>query len=82
MNRMKVGVIVFGSILAVVGILLFLLGYTQLQQTSGFPGDLQRFFSPTARQAYETAQIIRNFGIVVGLSGLGLIAFGIFSKKG
>ncbi len=77
---MKTGLIIFGILLLAVGVGLFYWGNTQMNETAGLLGQVERFLSPAARAEQTSAQIMKVGGLVVGVIGLGMTVFGLTSR--
>ncbi len=78
---MKAGFVVFGMLVVVIGVFLFVWGSNNLQAGNGLLADMTPFVPASAREAQQSAQVTRVGGIAVGVVGLGMCAAGLLTRK-
>jgi len=77
----KVGVIIFGSLLLIGGILLYIQMNDFINEYQSTSGQLQRETDPNAKDDYETKQDIRTVSVFMVLIGILLVMVGFFHNK-
>jgi len=79
---MRSGLLVFGIVLLVAGGLLFMLGYSGVQEYQTTLGQIGRAFSHSAQQEYQMYTLMETGGGIVALIGFVLsIAGAVAGKK-
>jgi uncharacterized membrane protein len=80
-KRLKVGALVTGIILLVIGIALYGILQTSASDCSSFIGQLGRALSPSASQNCQTVSLIQVFGMILAVIGLGVLIYGAVAKN-
>ncbi len=78
---MKVGSLVTGIILLIIGVSLYGYLQTNASDCSSFVGQLGRALSPNVAQKCQTVALVQVFGLILAVIGLGVLIYGAVAKS-
>ena len=78
---MKAGVLAVGIVLMIVGVMIFLICYSQAAEYQTWVGQFARTLFPQAEKRYRLLILGEIFGTILGISGLGLTIYGAIAKE-
>jgi len=78
---MRAGVLAFGVFLLVVGVVVFWIGYSDLQQYGGLLGQISQSLSAEVRNKVAQDQFMAFGGGVVAIIGLAVTIYGLAANR-
>jgi len=78
---MRAGVLAVGVFLLVIGVVIFWIGYSDLQQYGGLLGELAQSLSAEVRSKVAQDQFMAVGGGIAAIIGLALTVFGIVANR-
>ena len=78
---MRAGVLAVGVFLLVVGIVVFWIGYSDLEQYGGLLGEIAQSLSQEIRSKVAQDQFMAVGGGLVAITGLALTIFGLAANR-
>ena len=78
---MRAGVLAVGVFLLVMGVVIFWIGYSDLQQYGGLLGELAQSLSAEVRSKVAQDQFMAVGGGIAAIIGLALTVFGIVANR-
>jgi len=78
---MRAGVLAVGVFLSVVGIAVFWIGYSDLEQYGGLLGEIAQSLSQEIRSKVAQDQFMAVGGGLVAITGLALTIFGLAANR-
>jgi len=80
-KKMRAGVLAIGVFLLVIGVVIFWIGYSDLQQYGGLLGELAQSLSAEVRSKVAQDQFMAVGGGIAAIIGLALTIFGLAAKR-
>jgi len=80
-KKMRAGVLAVGVFLLVIGVVIFWIGYSDLQQYGGLLGELAQSLSAEVRSKVAQDQFMAVGGGIAAIIGLALTVFGIVANR-
>lgn len=78
---MRAGVLAVGVFLLVIGVVVFWIGYSDLQQYGGLFGEIAQSLSQEVRSKVAQDQFMAVGGGVAAITGLALTIFGLAANR-
>jgi flagellar biosynthesis/type III secretory pathway M-ring protein FliF/YscJ len=78
---MRAGVLAIGVFLLVIGVVIFWIGYSDLQQYGGLFGELAQSLSAEVRSKVAQDQFMAVGGGIAAIIGLALTVFGLVANR-
>jgi len=78
---MRAGVLAIGVFLLVIGVMIFWIGYSDLQQYGGLFGELAQSLSAEVRSKVAQDQFMAVGGGIAAIIGLALTVFGLVANR-
>ena len=78
---MRAGVLAVGVFLLVIGVVVFWIGYSDLQQYGGLFGEIAQSLSQEIRSKVAQDQLMAIGGGIVAIIGLALTVFGLAANR-
>jgi len=78
---MRAGVLAVGVFLLVIGIVVFWIGYSDLEQYGGLLGEIAQSLSQEIRSKVAQDQLMAVGGSLAAITGLALIIFGLAANR-
>jgi hypothetical protein len=78
---MRAGVLAVGVFLLVIGVVVFWIGYSDLQQYGGFLGQISQSLSQEVRNQVSLDKIMAVGGGIAAIIGLALTVFGLAANQ-
>jgi spore maturation protein SpmA len=78
---MRAGVLAIGVFLLVIGIVVFWIGYSDLEQYGGLLGEIAQSLSQEIRSKVAQDQLMAVGGSLAAITGLALIIFGLAANR-
>ena len=78
---MRAGVLAIGVFLLVIGVVVFWIGYSDLQQYGGLLGEIGQSLSPEVRSKVAQDQFMAVGGGIAAIIGLALTVFGLVANR-
>ena len=78
---MRAGVLAVGVFLLVMGVVIFWIGYSDLQQYGGLLGELAQSLSAEVRSKVVQDQFMAVGGGIAAIIGLALTVFGLVANR-
>jgi len=78
---MRAGVLAIGVFLLVIGVVIFWIGYSDLQQYGGLLGELSQSLSAEVRSKVAQDQFMAVGGGIAAIIGLALTVFGLVANR-
>jgi flagellar biosynthesis/type III secretory pathway M-ring protein FliF/YscJ len=80
-KKMRAGVLAIGVFLLVIGVVIFWIGYSDLQQYGGLLGELAQSLSAEVRSKVAQDQFMAVGGGIAAIIGLALTVFGLVANR-
>jgi len=80
-KKMRAGVLAVGVFLLVIGVVVFWIGYSDLQQYGGLFGEIAQSLSQEVRSKVAQDQFMAVGGGVAAITGLALTIFGLAANR-
>jgi len=80
-KKMRAGVLAIGVFLLVIGVVIFWIGYSDLQQYGGLFGELAQSLSAEVRSKVAQDQFMVVGGGIAAIIGLALTVFGLVANR-
>jgi len=80
-KKMRAGVLAVGVFLLVVGIVVFWIGYSDLEQYGGLLGEIAQSLSQEIRSKVAQDQFMAIGGSLAAITGLALTIFGLAANR-
>jgi flagellar biosynthesis/type III secretory pathway M-ring protein FliF/YscJ len=80
-KKMRAGVLAVGVFLLVIGVVIFWIGYSDLQQYGGLFGELAQSLSAEVRSKVAQDQFMAVGGGIAAIIGLALTVFGLVANR-
>jgi hypothetical protein len=80
-KEMRAGVLAIGVFLLVIGVVIFWIGYSDLQQYGGLLGELAQSLSAEVRSKVAQDQFMAVGGGIAAIIGLALTVFGLVANR-
>jgi hypothetical protein len=80
-KKMRAGVLSVGVFLLVIGVVIFWIGYSDLQQYGGLFGELAQSLSAEVRSKVAQDQFMAVGGGIAAIIGLALTVFGLVANR-
>jgi hypothetical protein len=78
---MRAGALAFGVFLLVVGVVVFWIGYSDLQQYGGLLGQISQSLSADVRNKVAQDQFMAVGGGIAAILGFALILYGLVANR-
>ena len=78
---MRAGVLAVGVFLLVIGVVVFWIGYSDLQQYGGLFGEIAQSLSQEVRSKVAQDQFMAVGGGIAAITGLALTIFGLAANR-
>jgi spore maturation protein SpmA len=78
---MRAGVLAVGVVLLVIGVVVFWIGYSDLQQYGGLLGEIAQSLSEEVRSKVAQDQFMAVGGGMAAITGLALTIFGLVANR-
>ena len=78
---MRAGVLAVGVFLLVIGVVVFWIGYSDLQQYGGLFGEIAQSLSQEVRNKVAQDQLMAVGGSLAAITGLALTIFGLAANR-
>jgi spore maturation protein SpmA len=78
---MRAGVLAVGVFLLVIGIVVFWIGYSDLEQYGGLFGEIAQSLSQEVRNKVAQDQLMAVGGSITAIIGLALTVFGLAANR-
>jgi hypothetical protein len=80
-KKMRAGVLAIGVFLLVISVVIFWIGYSDLQQYGGLLGELAQSLSAEVRSKVAQDQFMAVGGGIAAIIGLALTVFGLVANR-
>jgi len=80
-KKMRAGVLAIGVFLLVIGVVIFWIGYSDLQQYGGLLGELAQSLSAEVRSKVAQDQFMAVGGGIAAIIGFALTVFGLVANR-
>jgi hypothetical protein len=80
-KKMRAGALAFGVFLIVVGVVVFWIGYSDLQQYGGLLGQISQSLSAQVRDKVARDQFLAVGGGIAAIIGLAVTIYGIAANR-
>jgi Na+/proline symporter len=80
-KKMRAGVLAVGVFLLVIGVVVFWIGYSDLQQYGGMLGEIAQSLSEEVRSKVAQDQFMAVGGGIAAITGLALTIFGLVANR-
>jgi di/tricarboxylate transporter len=80
-KKMRAGVLAVGVFLLVIGVVVFWIGYSDLQQYGGLFGEIAQSLSQEVRSKVAQDQFMAVGGGIAAIIGLALTIFGLAANR-
>jgi Na+/proline symporter len=80
-KKMRAGVLAVGVFLLVIGVVVFWIGYSDLQQYGGLLGEIAQSLSEEVRSKVAQDQFMAVGGGIAAITGLALTIFGLVANR-
>jgi len=80
-KKMRAGVLAVGVFLLVIGVVVFWIGYSDLQQYGGLFGEIAQSLSEEVRNKVAQDQFMAVGGGIAAITGLALTIFGLAANR-
>jgi hypothetical protein len=80
-KKMRAGVLAIGVFLLAIGVVIFWIGYSDLQQYGGLLGELAQSLSAEVRSKVAQDQFMAVGGGIAAIIGLALTVFGLVANR-